>query len=91
MPVERKGSVGYGSYEDTINVLEKAVQPGPFILGDRFSAADIYLASQIGFGLMMKAIEPRPAFVEYARRACDRPAYQRMVVQNEALAAKLNG
>ncbi|HZS37470.1 MAG TPA: glutathione S-transferase family protein [Polyangia bacterium] len=90
VPVERKGAVGYGTYEDTINALEKAVTPGPFILGDRFSAADVYIASQIGWGLMRKGIDPRPAFLDYiARAAASRPAYNRAVAQSEALAARL--
>ncbi len=43
-------SLGYGSYDATLNALEKAVTPGPFVLGERFSAVDVYLASQIGWG-----------------------------------------
>jgi glutathione S-transferase len=88
-PVERKGTLGYGSFEDTMNALEKAMQPGPFILGDRFSAADVYLGSQLGWGMMTKAIEPRPTFGAYMGRVTARPAFQRTVAQNEALAAKL--
>ncbi|MCU1278406.1 MAG: glutathione S-transferase [bacterium] len=85
-PVERTGAIGYGSYEDTINALEQALTPGPFILGDRFSAADVYIASQIGWGLMTKGIEPRPTFVSYVKRTGARPAFQRAAAQDEALA-----
>ncbi|MDB4966153.1 MAG: glutathione S-transferase [Myxococcales bacterium] len=90
-PVERKGSIGYGSYEDTINALEKAIAPGPFICGDRFTAADVYVASLLGWGMMTKGVEPRPSFAAYVKRATDRPAYQRFVTQGEAFAAKLKG
>jgi glutathione S-transferase len=89
--VERKGALGYGSYEDTMHALETAIQPGPFILGDRFSAVDVYVASQLGWGLMTKAIEPGPTFGAYVARATDRPAFKRAIAQNEALAAKLKG
>src|SRR5215475_11414660 len=41
--VPRPSSNGYGCYEDTMNALEKALSPGPYILGDRFSAADVYV------------------------------------------------
>jgi glutathione S-transferase len=85
-PAERKGAIGYGTYEDTMSTLEKAVTSGPFILGERFSACDVYVGSLIGWGLMTKSIEARPAFVEYARRASDRPAFRRSVANNEALA-----
>jgi glutathione S-transferase len=91
-PVERKGAIGYGSYEDALGTLESAaIAPGPFILGERFSAADVYIASAIGWGLMTKAIEPRPAFLAYTARATDRPAFKRANEKNNAFAAQLKG
>jgi glutathione S-transferase len=76
-PPVRTAALGYGSYGDTLNALEKAVTPGPFVLGERFSAVDVYLAAQIGWALGMKALEPRSAFLRYAERCTARPAYQR--------------
>ncbi len=86
---EKPGAMGYGCYEDTINTLEKALSPGPYILGQRFSAADVYIGSQIGFGMMMKSLEPRPAFGAYLARVSERPAYKRANEQAEQLIAKL--
>lgn len=77
-PVERKSALGYGTYEDTLNVLEKALQPGPFVLGDRFSAVDVYIASQIGWGMFAKSLEPRPAWLRYLEHCGARPAYKRV-------------
>ena len=77
-PAERKGAVGYGTLEDTINALEKAISPGPYILGERFSAVDLYVGSQIIHSMMVKAIEPRPAFEKYAERIMARPVVQRL-------------
>ena len=48
-PVERPGALGYGSYEATLHALERAIAPG-WILGSQFSAADVYLGSQIIWG-----------------------------------------
>ena len=87
-PPSRPSAMGYGNYADTVNTLEKALTPGPFVLGERFSAADVYLGSAIGWGLSMKAVEPRPAFGAYLGRVGQRPAYQRAMAQNEALAQK---
>jgi glutathione S-transferase len=75
--VDRPGMIGYGSYEDTLNAMEKAISPGPWILGERFSAADVYFGSQIGWGTFTKSLEPRPAFQEYLGRCTQRPAYKR--------------
>ncbi len=73
----RPMALGYGSYDATLNALEKAVSPGPFVLGERFSAVDVYLASQIGWGMGTKALEARPAFERYSARCTDRPAFKR--------------
>jgi len=77
-PVDRPGALGYGSYEATLAALEKAVAPG-WILGSQFSAADVYLGSQINWGLMTKGLEARPAFLAYAERCGARPALQRVI------------
>jgi glutathione S-transferase len=84
----RPAALGYGNYADTVNTLEQALAPGPFVLGDSFSAADVYLGSAIGWGLMMKALEPRPAFDAYLGRLAARPAYKRFTAQNEELEKK---
>jgi glutathione S-transferase len=78
-PVERKGAVGYGSYEDTLSALETALTPGPYILGERFSAADVYVGSEVQWGLMVKGLEPRPKFLQYTERIAARPALQNLL------------
>jgi glutathione S-transferase len=83
----RPGALSYGCYEDTLATLEKALTPGPYILGTKFSAADVYIGSQIGFGLMTKALEPRAVFVEYANRLQQRPAYRRFMEKGDQIAA----
>jgi len=86
---ERKSAVGYGTYEDTVSVLEQMIAKGPYILGEKFSAADVYVGSQIGWGMMTKALEPRPAFAAYMARLNARPAFKRATEQAEAYAAQL--
>jgi glutathione S-transferase len=87
---ERTSALGYGRYEDVMEALEKAITPGPYILQDRFSAADVYIGSQIGFGMRTKSIEPRPAFQAYLGRLLQRPAYQRFEEHSGKLVAQLN-
>jgi glutathione S-transferase len=86
---ERTAAVGYGTYADTANTLEKAITPGPYILGQRFSAADVYVGSEIGFGMMTKALDARPAFTTYHARLTERPAYKRSTEQGEKLMAQM--
>ncbi len=88
-PASRPGAVGYGSYEDTIATLVRALSPGPHILGREFSAADVYVASQVAFGMMMKALEPLPVFQEYTSRLQQRPAYKRFMEKSEQIATQM--
>lgn len=85
----RPGALGYGSYEDTVATLSKALTAGPFVLGAQFSAADVYVGSQIGFGMMMKALDPQPVFVDYVDRLQARPAYKRFMEKNDQIAAQM--
>jgi glutathione S-transferase len=87
-PPSRPAALSYGNYADTLNTLEKAISPGPFVLGERFSAVDVYVGSAIGWGLMMKALEPRPAFAAYMAKVTERPAHRRAMAQSEALMPK---
>ena len=84
IPQGRSGVVGFGSYAETINTLETALQPGPYICGDQFTAADVYLGSSLGWGLMFGTIEKRPSFEAYVARINARPAALRANQLNEA-------
>ena len=55
-----------------------------YIAGDRFSAADVYIGAQIGWGLQFKSIEHRPAFEAYAARVHDREAHRRATALDDA-------
>jgi glutathione S-transferase len=76
----RPMALPYGTYEDTFNTLRKALTPGPFLLGDRFSAADLYVGSELNWATMFGApgIKDDPVFTPYIERLKARPAYQRV-------------
>ncbi len=85
VPDEKRGMVGYGSMDDVVNALEFAVSQSEYLAGDRFSAADVYVGSQIGWGMMFNTIEKRPAFENYFSRISGRPAAQRARQMDDAL------
>ena len=74
---DKKQMLGYGSFEDTMSALERAISRGPYICGDQFTAADVYVGSQIGWGLMFGTIDERPGFKDYVGRLHARPAARR--------------
>ncbi|GEO83168.1 MULTISPECIES: glutathione S-transferase family protein [Alphaproteobacteria] len=76
VPDERRRMIGYGSFEDVMDTLEIAVTTNPFVAGQAFTAADVYVGSHIGWGLQFGSIDKRPAFVDYLERVTDRPAYR---------------
>lgn len=84
VPEGRSGMVGFGSYHLTLDALETALKPGPFICGERFTAADVYVGSSLGWGLLFGSIEKRPAFEAYVARLQERPANQHANQINEA-------
>jgi glutathione S-transferase len=85
---ERARMVGYGSFADVMDTLEMAVTQGEYILGDRFSAVDVYLGSQILWGLQFGSMEKRPAFEAYGKRIAGRPAAVRAQAIDDALIAE---
>jgi glutathione S-transferase len=91
VPEGRSGMAGYGSYAAVMDTLEAAVTSGDFVVGDRFTAADVFLGSHISFGLRFGTIERRPAFEQYADRMEARPAAVRAREIDDALLAKAAG
>lgn len=85
---EQQRMSGYGSFEAVMAAMEHAVSVRRYIAGDRFSAADVYCGSHIGWGLRFKSIEDRPAFSEYWARISDRDAYRRASELDDALMAE---
>lgn len=69
---------GWGSHARILDVLEEAVAPGSWLLGDRFTAADVMIGSDLYFGVrLFKFVEARPAFEAYIDRCAARPAFMR--------------
>ena len=87
-PADRRGMVGYGSMSLLLDTLEKAVSASDYLVGGKFSAADLYLGAQLGWGMMFGALEKRAAFEAYWSRIKDRPAEIRARDIDDALIAK---
>ncbi|MGZ0077052.1 glutathione S-transferase family protein [Methylomonas sp. ZR1] len=83
VPEGKSGFVGFGSYEATLAAVETALQPGPYICGEQFTAADVYVGSQLGWGMMFGSIDKRPLFEDYVARIYARPAALQAIRLNE--------
>ncbi len=87
-PPERARMMGYGTYAMAVDTLEKAVSSG-YVAGGRFSAADVYIGSQVNWGLRFGTLDKRPAFERYVGQLLTRPAYVRASEIDDQLAAKM--
>jgi glutathione S-transferase len=88
VPPERERMMGYGRFENVIDALEGAVSQAEYLVGDSFTAADVYVGSGIGFGMQFGMIEKRPAFEQYWQRISARPAALRAKEIDDRLAAQ---
>jgi len=77
----------YADFDTTMNAITSALEPGPWLLGERFSAADVLWGGALNYGLMFKLVPDWPVFRDYAQRVQTRPAIRRAFEMDEALAA----
>jgi glutathione S-transferase len=82
---QQQRMAGYGNFNLVVDVLEKAVSAHPYIAGDSFTAADVYLGSQVGWGVQFGTLPRRDAFTDYLDRIMSRPAYKRASEKDDAL------
>ncbi|MGV6987819.1 glutathione S-transferase family protein [Testudinibacter sp. P80/BLE/0925] len=83
-------ALGYGSLPLCLTALEQTLSQHDFLCGNRFSAADLYLAELLDFGInAVKVIEANPVFTAYIARQQARPAYLRASKIDDDLFAKI--
>jgi glutathione S-transferase len=91
VPPERERMMGYGNVDRTLNTIENAISQGDYLAGDSFTAADLYVASHLSFGMMFGTIDKRPAFAHYVARLTARPAFTRARQLDDALMQQAAG
>ena len=84
----RRAMLGYGDFDTTMNVMAKAVEKGPWLMGEQFTAADVVIGANIRWGMTFKMIPERKEFTDYAARIAARPAAQRSEAKDKELSAK---
>ena len=84
---EGRRMAGWGCLEDVMTALETAVAGREYLVGDKFSAADVYFGSHIGWGLQFGNLENRPSLAAYSERLQQRPAAVRAREIDDALIA----
>jgi len=88
VPPDRERMAGYGNFTTVLNALEGALARGPYLVGESFTAADLYIGANLAFGLQFGMIDKRPAFVSYVSLLSSRPAAVRAKEIDDALMPK---
>lgn len=78
----------YGDPDLVLDTLANQLRPGPYILGERFTAADILWGTALNWMIMFKIVDERPEFTGYVQRIIGRPAVKRAAELDAALAAE---
>lgn len=72
--------VSFGALEDALAHLEASLSASPYLLGDRFGAADVAIGCTLHYGIaVLKLIPDRPVFRAYLGRLTRRPAFARTI------------
>lgn len=78
----------YSDYDSMLGVLEAQLSKGPYLLGDRMTAADILWGIAFNWTMMFGLVPKKDVFVRYAERITQRPAFQRISAADDEMAAR---
>lgn len=84
----KPGQAGWGAYESMLETLERGLERGPWLLGDRFTMADLLVGGTLRWMLRFGLIDARPTFQAYAERLGARPALKVSEAKNAAVMAE---
>ena len=85
---QKQGMLGFGSYERAMDGFEALLKDRDYVCGDRFTMADVYVGSQVDWGMAFGSMPKRPVFETYAERLRERPAYKAAKAIDTALIAE---
>lgn len=91
-PPAPRTMAGWADYDTVIATLREATaNASPYLLGERFSAADVVIGSSLRWGMQFKLLPELPEFIAYTQRLAARPALQRQIAKDEAYARQMRG
>ena len=82
---DQRSMLGFGCMDDVLNALEGALKGREYLVGDSFTAADLYISAHLGWGMSFGTLEKRPVFEAYVARLQTRPAAVRANQIDDAL------
>ena len=77
----------YGDYDTMLKTLTDQLAKGPYLLGDRMTAADVLWGTALAWTVHFKIVPELPEIKAYIARVCERPAFVRATAKDAELAA----
>lgn len=91
-PPPPRSTAGWADFDTVVEVLRDATgKASPYLLGERFSAADVVVGASLRWTMKFKLMPELPEFVAYTKRLEERPALQRQIANDEAFARQTSG
>ena len=81
----KPSQAGWGDYEAMLAAIEGALKGGDYVLGSKFSMADVIFGGTLRYMTTFKMLDARPSFLRYIERLNERPAYKRAEARNAAI------
>jgi glutathione S-transferase len=72
-----RGTAGWAPLEEVVAVIIQALSRGPYILGERFSAADVLYGTTFGMFAQNAMVPKSIVLDDYVQRVLARPAFAR--------------
>ena len=91
VPEDRQAMAGFGSYDRTMDALDGWLADRDYVCGERFTMADVYVGSQVDWGLAFKSMPARESFEAYAERFREGAAYKAAKAIDNQLIAEAQG
>lgn len=85
------GRSAYGDFDTVMKALVGQLERGPFLLGDRFTAADVLWGIALGWTTSFKLVPELPVIRAYIDRVASRPAIERAKAKDADLAKSQEG
>lgn len=79
----------YGDYDSTLKTLHDQLASAPWLLGERFSAADVLWGNALRYATQFNLVEKTPVIADYIERVTTRPGQKRADAANQALAVEM--
>ena len=78
----------YADYDTMLGALAAQLATGPYLLGDRFTAADVLWGMAFDWTMSFGLVPKTDVFVRYAERVTTRPAFERVKAADAEMAAQ---